>query len=774
MKSIHGKLLWTTSWVFALLAALVSPLASSASPSTQRDYTFDTSASLTDNFNIKVGPQTTLSQISVQQNWGLNGSGGLKIDIGSGDLGNRAAIFSTKERYTVKNSPIDSVYKFSLYARSHQSGYAGIGFTANADDSTSGIYPDYFTPKDALGVSMHGGAFIIHNGTQKIERSWNSASGNGVTTLTAATCSIFVDSPEFVPANATADDCASPSGWYRLDLTLTKKSSTTFDLKLEVFRSSSTGDVSSTGLAADTSAPNAPDAAFQILGLSNPAIGNSGSLASYINMSGKRFPQIDGYKIDLAGAKFVTAPSAPGTPTATPKMTTVAPIVGEVELEWTAPTSGDAPFTYTVTSVPPLPAGATCTVTGVKASCVGLTGGTQYSFIVEASNEGGSATSASSAQVTFPHALPSTPGAPTAVAGDASASVSWPASSAGTSPITYTVESSPAGGTCVVTGLAANCTGLTNGTAYTFTVKATTPAGNATSVASNSVTPSKLPGIPGVPTVAPGDKKITVTPTAPTTGTAPTSYLVTSAPGGKTCTVTLPATSCDVTGLTNGTSYTFTTRAINANGSSAPSQPSAAVKAGIPDVGPTEDDGNVPAKTIGSTGAFVPTNDPTFLLSWNKASGKLGSRATGIYTGYIQAVATFTVAGKTHTCSTVFGTLKAMPMKTAAQKTASMKSKTFTGKQFCIDKIKMDAKTLAPKGGMTSANFKKIKSMNKTSSELAKEKLALAALKNFTGEVRIQVTRYRAWPTTMVNIGDHNSRGGKIPFLVRNTKVNLG
>jgi hypothetical protein len=277
-----------------------------------------------------------------------------------------------------------------------------------------------------------------------------------------------------------------------------------------------------------------------------------------------------------------------------------------------------------------------------------------------------------------------------------------------------------------------------------------------------------------VPTVAPGDKKITVTPTPPTTGTAPTSYLVTSAPGGKTCTVTSPATSCVVTGLTNGTSYTFTTSAINANGSSAPSQPSAAVKAGIPDVGPTEDDGNVPAKTIGSTGAFVPTNDPTFLLSWNKASGKLGSRATGIYTGYIQAKATFTVGGVTHTCTAVFGTLKAMPMKTAAQKTASMKSKTFTGKQFCIDKIKMDAKTLAPKGGMTASNFKKIKSMNKTSAELAKEKLALAALKNFSGEVLIQVTRYRAWPTTMVNIGAHNSKGGKIPFLIRNTKVNLG
>jgi hypothetical protein len=75
---------------------------------------------------------------------------------------------------------------------------------------------------------------------------------------------------------------------------------------------------------------------------------------------------------------------------------------------------------------------------------------------------------------------------------------------------------------------------------------------------------------------------------------------------------------------------------------------------------------------------------------------------------------------------------------------------------------------------MTPTNFKKIKPMNKSASELSKEKAAAAALKNFTGQVTIQVIRYRAWPTTMVNIGDHNSKGGKIPALVRNTKVNLG
>ena len=194
------------------------------------------------------------------------------------------------------------------------------------------------------------------------------------------------------------------------------------------------------------------------------------------------------------------------------------------------------------------------------------------------------------------------------------------------------------------------------------------------------------------------------------------------------------------------------------------------------DVAPEEGDGGKAPKGVPSGGVkkFVATNDSSFQVAWDKKTGKLISRATGIYTGYIEAKITFTKAGKVHTCSAVFGVLKVMPQKTAAQKAAAMKSKTFTGKQFCIDKTKLNPATLNPRGGMTPTNFKKIKPMNKSASELSKEKAAAAALKNFTGQVSIQVIRYRAWPTTMINVGAHDSKGGKIPALVRNTKVTLG
>jgi hypothetical protein len=69
-----------------------------------------------------------------------------------------------------------------------------------------------------------------------------------------------------------------------------------------------------------------------------------------------------------------------------------------------------------------------------------------------------------------------------------------------------------------------------------------------------------------------------VTWTAPTNtgGSAITGYTVTSSPGARTCTTT-GATSCEVSGLTNGTSYTFTVVARNAVGAGNASAASNAV-----------------------------------------------------------------------------------------------------------------------------------------------------------------------------------------------------
>jgi len=88
-----------------------------------------------------------------------------------------------------------------------------------------------------------------------------------------------------------------------------------------------------------------------------------------------------------------------------------------------------------------------------------------------------------------------------------------------------------------------------------------------------------VPQAPTAVTAVAHDASADVTWTAPATtgGTAITSYVVTSSPGGKTAIVNAPATTATATGLTNGTAYTFTVVAQNAQGDSGVSAPSASI-----------------------------------------------------------------------------------------------------------------------------------------------------------------------------------------------------
>jgi hypothetical protein len=115
---------------------------------------------------------------------------------------------------------------------------------------------------------------------------------------------------------------------------------------------------------------------------------------------------------------------------------------------------------------------------------------------VTATNSAGSASATSAATAAIAGTVPGAPTIGTATAGNAQAAVSFtaPANTGGPAITSYTATSNPGG----ITGSAASSpitvSGLTNGTAYTFTVTATNSIGTgAASAASNSVTPAAGP-----------------------------------------------------------------------------------------------------------------------------------------------------------------------------------------------------------------------------------------------------------------------------------------
>jgi hypothetical protein len=182
---------------------------------------------------------------------------------------------------------------------------------------------------------------------------------------------------------------------------------------------------------------------------------------------------------------------------------------------------------------------------------------------------------------------PTAPTAPiTAVVGPGSgtATVSWsvPSSNGGAAITSYTVVSNPGAISATTpdgSTLSLAVHGLTNGTTYTFTVTATNSVGSGpASVPSNAVTPASPPGQPFNVVATPGDASVGLTWSAPNDGgSIIDSYLIEvtpTSPAGATSarTVTQPnpstpaPTSTTVTGLTNGTSYSFTVTAHNAAG----------------------------------------------------------------------------------------------------------------------------------------------------------------------------------------------------------------
>jgi predicted RNA-binding protein with TRAM domain len=277
-----------------------------------------------------------------------------------------------------------------------------------------------------------------------------------------------------------------------------------------------------------------------------------------------------------------------------------------------------------------------------------LADGTSYTVALRAASAAGTGVASNTITAT-PYTYPNAPDPATIVGngGDTQIAVSWAApnlNGGGLYEYIVTAFSAAAGGTqvktCVSTGpLNCTLTGLTNGTTYYLSMQTenTQLMLSTRSDPRVAVTPSQQPGAPTAVAGVAGDGQVALSWTAPasTGASAITDYTIWYSNGGTYSLFSQPtstATTAMVTGLTNGTPYTFKVYAVNGNGTSPVSTASAAVTPVAPGVAPTLSS----ATETGSGYSFTITNyDPqtTYVLSATNGASATQNGDTVTVTG---------------------------------------------------------------------------------------------------------------------------------------------
>ncbi|MCY3550396.1 MAG: fibronectin type III domain-containing protein [Candidatus Poribacteria bacterium] len=208
--------------------------------------------------------------------------------------------------------------------------------------------------------------------------------------------------------------------------------------------------------------------------------------------------------------------------------------------------------------------------------------------------------------------VPGVPTGLTATAGDRQVKLSWTApTDIGSSPINdYTIyyyTTDPNVITEIETGevsTTTTLTGLTNGTLYTFMVSAWNDSGFGSESSSATATPN-IPTPTGFTASSGEDGQVTLDWTAPSLVTV-TRYEY-NQNGGTSWTSTGTTTSATVTGLTNGTQYTFSVRVVSANGNGTASSSETATPTIVAPTGLTAPSGEDGQVTLSWTAPSVST-----------------------------------------------------------------------------------------------------------------------------------------------------------------------
>lgn len=396
-----------------------------------------------------------------------------------------------------------------------------------------------------------------------------------------------------------------------------------------------------------------------------------------------------GSSVQSTSSNSVTPLSAPSAPT----ITTVTPGVGSITIEWSEPDDGGTPITgYTVGDAIGNSADSSVTIDGSgnissglvadptntqiitnaslisarKITITGLTPGSLYSFRVSATNIVGTSDDSTASSETSTLGVPGAPTITNAAAGARSAVITWTApASDGGSPITlYTITSTPGNITATSSTVTpTTVSGLSDNTSYTFVIKATNSAGDSLdSDPSSSITTFNLPGVPTGLTATSSTGAILLSWTAPanTGGTPITGYNIYDASGNiynsstnafvsDTGLITTTSNlTINITGLTDGSTYTFSIKAVNLAGLSS------AVSFGSITLG-------LPTAPLNFSGVSANTQ---ITFSWQVPTSNGGSPITGykiadstdaiVYDGTGNTAITTTITGLTNGTSYIY------------------------------------------------------------------------------------------------------------------------
>ena len=266
----------------------------------------------------------------------------------------------------------------------------------------------------------------------------------------------------------------------------------------------------------------------------------------------------------------LTNTAAPTVPTAPSLLVATAVSSTQINLTWVDNSSNETGF---VLESPAGTALSTLAANLTSYSHTGLTCGTTYTYSLKASNLAGnsSAITATASTAACPVAIPVAPSSLTATAiSTTQINLTWVDNS---SNETGFVLESPAG--TALTTLAANLnsyshTGLTCGTTYTYSLKASNLAGNSSAITATASTAACPVAIP----VAPSSLTATTISTTQIdltwvdNSSNETGFVLESPAGTALSTVAANLTNYSHTGLTCGTTYTYSLKASNLAGNS--------------------------------------------------------------------------------------------------------------------------------------------------------------------------------------------------------------